>query len=113
MMHKILTAVFCMSLLSACASSSKIEISSKPIELQVASPADPAPVQMLSVRFRVVTKDTIESFLAELAKSQSGTPVFIAITTEDYENLALNFADLRRYIQQQQGIIVYYRNMSK
>jgi hypothetical protein len=26
----------------------------------------------------------------------------------DYENLALNLADLRRYIEQQKEIIVYY-----
>jgi hypothetical protein len=67
---------------------------------------------MLPVKFRVVTKDTLDVLLAELSKSQTGTPVFIAITTRDYENLALNLADLRRYIEQQQSIIVYYRHMT-
>jgi len=27
---------------------------------------------------------------------------------KDYENLSLNFAELRRYIEQQKQIIVYY-----
>ena len=30
------------------------------------------------------------------------------ISVKDYENLALNFAELRRYIEQQKQIIVYY-----
>jgi len=29
---------------------------------------------------------------------------------KDYENLALNVAELRRYIEQQKQIIVYYEN---
>jgi len=32
---------------------------------------------------------------------------------KDYENLAINIADLRRYIEQQTEIIVYYENAVK
>lgn len=98
--------------LSACSSTSSIEVSTKPIDIEVAKTADPEAVQMLPVKFRVVTKDTLDSFISELAKTQNGVPVFIAITVKDYENLTLNFADLRRYIEQQQSVIVYYRNMT-
>ena len=31
-----------------------------------------------------------------------------AISVKDYENLAKNFAELRRYIEQQKQIILYY-----
>ena len=31
------------------------------------------------------------------------------MSTQDYENMASNIADLRRYIQQQQAVIVYYQ----
>jgi hypothetical protein len=34
--------------------------------------------------------------------------VFFAISVPHYENLSLNLAELRRYIEAQQGIIVYY-----
>jgi len=33
---------------------------------------------------------------------------FIALSVKDYENLALNIAELRRYINQQGEIIIYY-----
>tara|TARA_B100002019_G_scaffold289794_1_gene306148 strand:- start:823 stop:948 length:126 start_codon:yes stop_codon:yes gene_type:complete len=32
---------------------------------------------------------------------------------KDYENLSLNFAELRRYIEQQKQIIIYYENAVK
>ena len=34
--------------------------------------------------------------------------VIFAISVKDYENLANNFAELRRYIEQQKQIILYY-----
>ena len=48
---------------------------------------------------------------AEFVKSyekKNGADSYIAISVKDYENLALNFAELRRYIEQQKQIIVYY-----
>ena len=33
---------------------------------------------------------------------------YIALSVKDYENLSLNFAELRRYIEQQKQIILYY-----
>jgi hypothetical protein len=100
-------------MLSACAGSNPIQIFSRPIEIDVARASDPEGVRMLPVTFRVVTADTLESFITELRASQGGaTPVFIAISTRDYENMSLNLAELRRYIEQQQAVTVYYRNMT-
>jgi hypothetical protein len=38
---------------------------------------------------------------------------YIAISVKDYENLSLNFAELKRYIEQQKQIIVYYEEAVK
>ncbi len=104
--------VACM-LLAAC-DSSTLDVQVEPTQVPVAEAADPVGVQMLPVRFRVVNKDNLESFLAEMRASQgSDNAVFIAFTTQDYENLALNLADLKRYISQQKSVIVYYKNMVK
>lgn len=100
-----------MLFLSACSGTQGIDITAKPIEIDVARAADPAPVQMLPVHFRVVTADTVDAFLQEMRKLQGNTPVFVAITMKEYENLSLNLADLKRYISQQQAVIVYYRTM--
>ena len=103
----------CALLLLAACGDSRLSIFSQPITLNIAQPAAPAGVQMLPVHFRVVTADTLDSFMTEIRTQQGGaTPVFIAISMRDYENMALNLADLRRYIEQQQAIIVYYRNVT-
>jgi hypothetical protein len=109
---KNLLAVFSILLLSAC-SSGDLRIISKPLEIDVAKAADPTGVQLTPVNFRVVTKETLSLFIDELSKTQAtGSPVFIAMSMSDYENLTLNFSDLRRYIEQQQAVIVYYRKMT-
>ena len=84
----------------------------RPINIDVGQASDPAPVQFAPVNFRVITRETVASFMEELARDQGSSPVFIAITVRDYENLAINLADLRRYIEQQRAVVVYYRRMT-
>jgi hypothetical protein len=113
--YRTFPALLSVVLLTACGqpNTDKIEISAKPIEIDIAKTADPEAVKIFPIQWHVVNKDNINSFLAMLRKEQStNNPVFIAITTKDYENLSLNFADLKRYIEQQQSIIIYYRNLT-
>ena len=37
-----------------------------------------------------------------------GDLAFVALSMKDYENLALNIADIKRYLEQQKEIILYY-----
>ena len=46
-------------------------------------------------------------------EKQYGEVAFVVISMQDYENLALNIAELRRYINQQIEIIVYYEEAVK
>ena len=71
--------------------------------------ARPKPLQLVDTQVRVVTKDTLEDFLKEY-KEQYGEIAFVVLSMKDYENLALNIADIRRYLNQQTEIIVYYEN---
>jgi len=71
--------------------------------------ARPKPVQLIDTRIYVVNKDTLEEFIEEF-KATNGDLAFIALSVKDYENLALNVAELRRYINQQTQVIVYYEN---
>jgi hypothetical protein len=99
--------------LAACAPNVKeLQITTKPLEIDVAKAADPIGVTMLPVNFRVINKDNLNRFLDELKQQQGGdNPVFFAIDTKDYENISLNIADIIRYIKQQQSIIIYYRTL--
>mgnify|MGYP003323469286 FL=1 len=44
---------------------------------------------------------------------EHGELAYVVLSMKDYENLAINIADLRRYIEQQTEIIVYYENTVK
>lgn len=111
MIKKIVLPLFLLFGLSACGDT--LDIKSKPVEPQVVQPENPAPVKMYPVQWTVVTKDTLKDFISKISSKQSTDNfVFIAIDSTTYENIRLNFDDLRRYIQQQQAIIVYYKNIT-
>ncbi len=74
--------------------------------------ARPKPLQLTDTQVRVVTKENLEIFLEQYEK-QYGEVAFVVISMKDYENLALNIAELRRYINQQIEIIVYYEEAVK
>lgn len=76
---------------------------------QVPVQARPHQVQLNDVKIWVVSKENYEEFVKEYAKKNGGDS-YIAISVKDYENLSLNFAELRRYIEQQKQIIIYYEN---
>src|SRR5210317_1827939 len=72
----------------------------------------PKQVQLNDVKIYVVSKENYDEFVKEF-ESKNGSDAYIAISVKDYENLSLNFAELRRYIEQQKQIIVYYENAVK
>ncbi len=55
----------------------------------------------------MVTDRNFEEFKQKFEK-ENGDLVFYAVSVRDYETLALNMAEIKRYIQQQQELIVYY-----
>jgi len=114
MIHRLCLLTIIAITLSACGSSvQQLSVSAKPIEIDISKTADPAAVKLYPIQFKVVNKSNLDAFIANISKAQgTSNPVFIAITTKDYENLSLSLADLHRYIEQQQAVIVYYRNLT-
>lgn len=99
-------------MLAACGTP-QLRVSSAPVQIAVTQAADPTPVQMMPVNLRVVTPDNLDAFLAEMRSSQSNNQfVIVTMQMRDYENLTLNLAELRRYMEQQQAVITFYRRMT-
>ena len=69
--------------------------------------ARPKQVQLNDIKIYVVSKVNYAEFVKTYAK-KNGADSYIALSVKDYENLSLNFAELRRYIEQQKQIIIYY-----
>jgi|TARA_R100000789_G_scaffold60742_1_gene58203 hypothetical protein len=55
----------------------------------------------------VVTSENFEEFKNRYEK-ENGVFLFYVISVRDYETLALNMAEIKRYIEQQKQIIIYY-----
>jgi|TARA_B100001964_G_scaffold195944_1_gene220256 hypothetical protein len=67
----------------------------------------PKPISMNGIHFYVVTEKNFEDFKERFLKKNSDL-VYIAMSVRDYENLALDVQDVKRYIKQQKEIIIYY-----
>lgn len=67
----------------------------------------PKPVGLYDIEFYAVTRENLDEFLERFEKD-NGDVVFFAISVPDYENIALNMGELRRFIESQTAIIVYY-----
>jgi hypothetical protein len=74
--------------------------------------AHPKGAQISNVKIYVVTAKNYDEFVAKFT-AKNGDLAYIAISVKDYENLSLNFAELKRYIEQQKQIIVYYEEAVK
>lgn len=75
--------------------------------VQIPTVARPKPLQLSDTRVFVVTKDNYEEFVKEFEETY-GEVAYVALSMKDYENLALNIADIKRFLEQQEQIIVYY-----
>ena len=90
------------------------EIVVKTIEVQKIVPIQPQPkpIDMIDVKFYVVTEENYAEFKEKFMKTNNDY-VFYAVSVHDYENLAFNMAELYRYIRQQKEIIIYYEKAVK
>jgi hypothetical protein len=106
--------LFCLGsllLLAACAET--LDVETKPVNVNWSQPADPAPVKMATPAWKIINEQNVNQIIAELGKNNNGRFTIIAISPEDYQALMIDFADLKRYIEQQKAIIVYYKNITK
>ena len=81
--------------------------------LEIYQPPLPKEIALQDVEFFVVTERNWEEQVKRLQKLQDGTYVLFGITPQDYENMAYNLQELRRYIRQQKEIIIYYRQATQ
>ena len=108
----ILVATVAVLFLSGCSSlrlPAEIKTVTKIEKVTIPTVARPKPVQLNDVRVYVVNEEIYEEFVKEFTE-ENGELAFVALSMKDYENLALNVSELRRYINQQKNIIVYYED---
>ena len=85
----------------------RIEIKTVEVDRVIPTQNRPRPVKMNDIYFYVVTEQNFEEFKKRFIK-ENGDLVGYVLSVRDYETLALNMAELKRYLIQQKEIIVYY-----
>lgn len=77
------------------------------MERRVPIQTRPRQLSLNDIHFYVVTEDTYAAFKKRFEK-ENGDLLFYAISVRDYETLALNMAEIKRFIEQQKQVIIYY-----
>ena len=110
------TAVTLTVLMMACScslipSKQQVEVISKPIERTIVQPIMPREIDLKDPYWYVVSDKNIEDFLVQIEKDQ-GQVVFVAMSVPDYELMAYNMQELKRYINELKEVVVYYRKVT-
>ena len=104
-------------ILSSCSSWNPlktIEVKTVQVERQIPVQNRPQQIQMnTNMKWWVVTEENFKTFKEEFQKENGDPLVAYVISVKDYETLALNIAEIKRYIEQQKSIIVYYEEAIK
>ena len=88
-----------------------LEVSAKPIERQIIQPVLPRELDLKEPYWYVVSEKNIDEFLADIEKRE-GQVVFLAMSVPDYELMAYNMQELKRYIRELKEVVVYYRKVT-
>ena len=102
-------------LLSSCSSFpqlKQIEVKTVEVERNIPKQNRPRQLDMSSIKWYVVTPENFEDFKKRFT-DENGDLVGYVLSVRDYETLALNMAEIKRYIEQQKQIIIYYEKAIK
>jgi arginine/lysine/ornithine decarboxylase len=104
-----------MILMMACSCSllptKQIEVTAKPMDRTIVQPVMPREIDLKQVKWLTITPENFEEQFA-LIEEQEGELVFLAMTVPDYETMAYNMQEIKRYITELKDVVVYYRKVT-
>ena len=89
----------------------QIQVTAKPIERKIVQPIMPREIDLKQPQWIAITPDNWEEQLARI-EQQEGELVFLAMTIPDYEIMAYNMQEIKRYITELKDVVVYYRKVT-
>ena len=88
------------------------DIVEKVISPTIAIAQKPKAVKMLETKIIVITEKNLPEVIKKV-KAGMGEFVIYGLDPASFKNLALNFEEIKRYIEQQKEIIIYYEEAVK
>ena len=89
-----------------------VEIKTVEVQIPITHPTMPRAISLKDPQWYVVSDKNIDTFLEDIKKQNNGGIVFVAMSVGDYELMAYNMQELRRYINQLKEVVIYYRTMT-
>lgn len=109
-MKKIVLAALASGLLlSGCATTGSVTV--QPTKIPAAEAPTPAPLNMRDVQWKILTKADLEALLIELEQNPDPNFALYTLDNGNFQALNLNLVDIRRFILEQQQVVVYYRDL--
>lgn len=110
-MKKIINVLIFSLVLSGCSSlkNAKLEVVTKPIEKPKLDVQLPDPVRMQPIEWVLITDKNYNEVI-EKVKDPTGLVFLVALDEQNYKNLAINNANVLRYLREQKAVIAAYRN---
>ena len=85
-----------------------IEVKTVEVERNVPLQNRPRQLDLANIHWYVVTEENFAEFKKKFLKENGDPLVAYVISVKDYETLAIDMAEIKRYIDQQKQIIIYY-----
>jgi len=88
-------------------------------QVEILTVQEPAPIyhpplpEVLSpseIKWKVLNPETMRTYIKDYDKGDAPAVAYYSLTSQGYENLSNNIADIKRYIRQSLTIIEYYRD---
>lgn len=76
-------------------------------------PPLPIEMQLTDVTFEILTPELMMEYLKLVEEGKAPAKPYYALTTQQYENLSTNMAEIKRYTNNILNIIAYYREYDK
>jgi hypothetical protein len=88
----------------------EVEIRTVEMKIPIQHPVMPRPIDMKDPNWYVVSEKNMEEFMQRIQKETGG--VFFAMTPGDYELMAYNLQEIKRFVKETREVIIYYRTVT-
>jgi len=107
-LNALLLPILLTFLLSSCSSVKQLEVFKTEVPRAPLNLPDPETPRIDDLNWIIITSENAEEVFAKL-KEQNVDPVLFGLTDDDYETLAVNFAQIRAYMIKQKLTLDQYR----
>ena len=94
--------------ITGCATTKTVKVLSEPVNSVALNPPNIRNLELQGIKWFIVTPENIDEVFKEL-EDQNKDVVLFGITDDGYKGLALNLAQIRELLLQQQAIIKAYK----